>query len=349
VPIAFIREPQPAAITEYHTLLEKAVAVFGQLPGLQAICQYGSIGNPGISDLDLLLVYEDDAPPSVESWHKRFTERERYLFLHAPAAISNSLFTKITRLTTFPDPQCLAGSVPAIQNPGKSTAGAIAILSALDHSLRLAVAIENQLAIGVIKQRPALCELHSIRHDLGLAGLRDNGAGQRLVAGIEQLRAGWFERDRTERRRQLADLLVQASTVERHILSAITDWAQTSWTGKTPPPAESLQSNLPGISFESSPGALEIQASRLTRWGVSELPGSRLRQIFHSRFGGLTVRLPAPLIAVLAGPPTFLKPDLAETIQSRRELAQRYRSFVERLGGGFGTLQLPPLQAADRR
>lgn len=56
----FYNFPTKLKVEEYDQTLKKVIKIFSKLKGLNSIYLWGSINNPGISDMDILLVTEDN-------------------------------------------------------------------------------------------------------------------------------------------------------------------------------------------------------------------------------------------------------------------------------------------------
>lgn len=72
--------------------------------GRAAVYQFGEVGTPGVSDLDLLMVVQDDQWHEAEECARkasRCTEQLTYLFLHPPLIVGASLLDSLPYLHTL--------------------------------------------------------------------------------------------------------------------------------------------------------------------------------------------------------------------------------------------------------
>ena len=76
---------------DYSIAIKKIVNKLASSPGIHSIYQLGSITHPGISDIDLLVIFEDDYT-YTENPLSNLTKIEKYLFIHSLFGMSKSHF-----------------------------------------------------------------------------------------------------------------------------------------------------------------------------------------------------------------------------------------------------------------
>lgn len=329
----FSHEPMACTTAVYEATLEKCVAVFSAYPGIQAIYQYGGVSAPGISDLDLLLVFAPDTPPLNTHWRAHFNTTEQYLLLHSPAVITPALLADGSTITFLQGLRPLWGTAPAV-NPLPLEADAfITRLIVLEHSLRLLVTITRQLEARLVKQRPLLCELHSIRYDLQLLGLEEAWQTP-FLEPIRLLRQAWFERPSALRQNQLLALFQKAATVQQAILQAFQAWAASQNIAPTPIPTL-VASHWSGVVFTN-------QSTHFSPWFplLTAIPHAKSRERLM-RLAQTNIGLPPSIVTLLQG--DSLPEPWAALHAQRQDILRSYAQFQQRLGGGFGSLHTAPL------
>jgi hypothetical protein len=322
--------------------VQKAVDIFSRYSGLRAIHRFGSISVPGISDLDLLLVFDDAAPPVPQPWRRHFSERERYLLMHSPAIISTSLLPFASRLTRLHHLDCVWGE-PATFSPPDEGHEFVERLISAEHAVRILASLMRQWVGQVIKQRPTLCELHSIQYEVESLGQPLDAWDRGLGPAIRVLRHTWFDLPKLEREQRLIALVEKGLAIELDLLTVLGEWARRSM-GNINLPARRLATRWPGLYLQPAeapyPASVAVQRRWLAR-ASQHLTSFRLRT-YLSRFSPVQVRLDGALVALLRGNVGALPQLYADLQRQRQTVLAAYTRFHQRLGGDFGSLHLPP-------
>lgn len=331
----FSHEPIEQQTAVYQNTLAKCVEVFSTYPGIRAIYQYGSVSTPGISDLDLLLVFDENSPSIPYDWRKWFNSQERYLLLHNPSVISPSLLAEGVHITFLQGLNLLWGTPTSVNKADDKTADFLSHLIVMEHTIRLLVTTIRQLQAQIVKQRPLLCELHSIRYDLNLLGL----AAQWETAFTQpmySLRQNWFTLPPITRQTQLLSLFRQAPSVQQTVLHKVAEWGAGLEIRPFPPAA--YPSQWPGISLSTSSNPVGHRASFLAN-NLPCIPHAKIREKLL-RITHLEINLP-PVILSLLRQPAFAEP-FASLYQKRQRILHCYYLFCQQIKGGFGSLHVPP-------
>jgi hypothetical protein len=341
----FSRAPVACAALEYEATLQRCVEIYTQYPGLAAIYQYGSVSAPGISDLDILLVFHDDTPPVPGPWAQHLMPRQRYLLMHSPTAIAVSVLRRGQLMADTTGLRLVWGDPIGMIELNPAARHFVACLAAADHSLRLLGTIVRQLSSGVVKQRPSLCELNSINYNLVHCPQTQQRWSQPFTEGIKRLRAEWFILPTPEREQQLATLLRLALAVEADLLAELGQWARQIAPGAygefLPEQVHAgagirVQARAAGDATPVTIGDHPLAA--LARY----IPQVKLR-LYLARYRPVYIRLDPILFALLRGDGAGLPKPYAAILAARRHLLTRDRAFRRRIGGDFGGLHNAPL------
>jgi hypothetical protein len=193
MPTRFINLPKPLSKSIYQESIAKAVKYLASLQGLTAIYQLGGINHPGISDIDLLLVIDDsrriDFDPSRE-----LSKISRYLFTHAPSAISRSQFKESAKYAVWYQPRLLWGSSLKFEGSMLSPPEREAVRrqTALEFLIENYIDLTVQLKYAVVKLRSTLQHIKAIRLDLDLLGIT-SGPLHEMVHFLLHRLDRWFE------------------------------------------------------------------------------------------------------------------------------------------------------------
>lgn len=90
---------------DYNNLISKLVDFFSKFEEVVSICQVGSISFPGLSDVDLLVVLDEDRickshrikvfVNETKNFLRNLEDREKYILYHPPIFVSSSIFRDI--------------------------------------------------------------------------------------------------------------------------------------------------------------------------------------------------------------------------------------------------------------
>lgn len=178
----------------YEQGLQRMCSQLAACAGVRCIFQIGHVNTPGISDLDLLVVFEDDARcelnPLVD-----LSRDDRYLFIHAPFAVSKGNYTEAMRHTFFHNYQLLWGTAPATEiEPLSSEDQAILKRQiALEYLVRIFMSFTVEITYGVLKLRNLFLHAKAMLYDCEFLGIEDGGLFDALKV-MEKRRSKWFEK-----------------------------------------------------------------------------------------------------------------------------------------------------------
>lgn len=185
----------------YHVPIERYAEVTDsmgdhliRLPGVVAVYQVGGVSTPGISDLDLLAIFDDGAKCREDPRH-RLSPEDNYLFVHQILGTCASNFMASFRHGSFHNFRLLRGHdlLPSAGGPAQPNADAIARQIALEYLVKLYVSQVLERTLGILKVRGLLLHARSLHYDLENVG-EPEGAIRHLLATVLRWRTEWFER-----------------------------------------------------------------------------------------------------------------------------------------------------------
>ncbi|HYP48635.1 MAG TPA: hypothetical protein VEQ61_08375, partial [Thermoleophilaceae bacterium] len=203
-----VGHPRPAELRDYARASEEIEARLGELPGVLAVYRFGGVSAPGISDVDRLAVVDVDAPvPPV--W-ATLTEATRALSLHPPFLVDPVTFAGHRLISQLEPLELASGSAIGLQE--RPEPGYVARLLGAESLLLNVVRLVKYRVTGRVKVRSVLCQLHTVRHGLELAGLDRAGApaAWALSDEVSALRCAWFALAPKRREGQLRQLVLAA-------------------------------------------------------------------------------------------------------------------------------------------
>ncbi len=184
-------KPVYVAESEYHRILANIVGRLERIEGLEAIYQIGGISTPGISDLDLVLVFRDDYHCAF-NLHEELNPEERYLFIHKLYACSRSLFQESVRFSFFHNFSLLAGKeIPRDTDGSAVDASTVKTQLALEYLVKMYANMIIQKEYGILQVRSLLLHGKALSYDLAFLGI-EKSALNRMLDELLELRKTWF-------------------------------------------------------------------------------------------------------------------------------------------------------------
>jgi len=182
--------PRPLDRPAYERASDEIEGLLGELPGLVAVYRLGSVGQPGISDLDRIAVVEA-GDPVAPIW-SQISPDARYIAMHGPFLVDLDTFRAHRWFSHLIGLELARGEDVAVDEP--SDPAACDLHLAAEGMAVLLLKLLVQARTGRVKVRPALCELHGLRLSLALAGLDACAApvAWSFVEAVRATREQWF-------------------------------------------------------------------------------------------------------------------------------------------------------------
>lgn len=196
---SFFNLPIKRSRQDYKEATDTIASKYSKINGLVSIYSWGKISNPGISDIDILLIFKNNPKPLPFSRRSFYflNEKARYLARHPFVFISEESFKKIRYVYPDTNFQLLHGKCIKI-NGISGSEKYFSIISLLNdiiirHYPRDFI---KQSADNSINVRDTLLRLNSLKYSIGMLEFlskqklnewRDN------LKRIEDLRTNWFD------------------------------------------------------------------------------------------------------------------------------------------------------------
>lgn len=200
--------PRPFERSAYAHASDEIEGLLGELPGLVAVYRLGSVGQPGISDLDRIAVVE--AGDAVAPIWTQISPDARYLAMHGPFLVDLDTFRAHRWFSHLTGLQLARGEDVPVDEPADPAVCDLHL--AAEGMTVMTLKLLVQARTGRVKVRPALCELHGLRLSLALAGLDARAApvAWSFVEAVGAARQGWFAMPEAGRPAAMRALLAQA-------------------------------------------------------------------------------------------------------------------------------------------
>lgn len=189
--LRYIDRPIPVPASLYAEAVEFIGNHYRNPAEIRAVYRFGNISNPGISDLDILLVFKNDVR-SDNNVLDQLPDKFRPLFTHGIMAMKEDHFSLNRLYTIWSDHQLIAGTeltVSHIRNQEEEKM--LKTQTALEFLAANYIDLKVQLSYGVVKLRALLQHLKGIRYDLEYLEIKSSP----LLHMLDELRAwldNWF-------------------------------------------------------------------------------------------------------------------------------------------------------------
>ena len=179
-------------ITSYERAIIKATELLSALPELLSVYQIGGVSAPGISDIDLVVVFKNGSSSGF-SLHEQLGPEEKYLFVHRVYGITEEQLLNPITLTFFHSARLLFGR-DVISGVKKELEGKDILKKqiAYEFLLKMWMVMSTQRQYEILKVRAFLLEAHAIKYDLEFLGIKAGKLAD-AVQDVIKLRSQWFD------------------------------------------------------------------------------------------------------------------------------------------------------------
>ncbi len=158
----------------------------------KSVFTYGTVSDPGISDLDILIVSETPFP------FKKLSKRTRWIMSHTPIVITSKDIKHINRYLDTRKLKLVWGKSIHIPAPSDEDLQKIAI----EQMIWKTMGFHSKLITRRLRARDLLLSLNSLKYSFMIIGKNHSEFFQEVI----ELRKGWFKYDRQFKLPKLLEL-----------------------------------------------------------------------------------------------------------------------------------------------
>jgi len=326
-----IKDFQPLTKHHYDVYLAHYVSYTSQFPFVKAIYQLGSVGQPGLSDLDVIVVVDDVVDPLAMNKLSVFQSQKdplfRYLFIHDIYLFNESSFKQIHYIHYSNRLQLLYGN--DLLNPEYEPAHGqpLSIQIVFDFISSRLIQFENFLASPKLGLRGLLVRVSSLRHSYFLlkqCGIQDKETEQ-FIEKINDFRASIPNGSAED----IWQLFLQSFHYFRRIVLLAADFFENKYLLYQSPVAKSsfLQLNAQfGLRFTSN---YDIQKSIDSQCKEIEYPAAVFYHYLGYCKGNSLVAEAARASLAYTGEEVFaLSSEYEEALLRRAHAVSAHRAFL---------------------
>lgn len=183
-------EPKKFERSDYHRSIDRIVHQLGSNQAILSIYQIGGIRTPGISDVDLVVVFKNDTN-FLANPLQNLSSSDRYFFIHNLFGTSEAYFKRIAKLDYLIGYQHLWGKT--INRPQNDNDDAVLKTQvALEYLVKMFVNNTVQEASGVIDIRGLLLHAKALLFDFEFLDIQSGPLYEQVVQLVDW-RENWFE------------------------------------------------------------------------------------------------------------------------------------------------------------
>jgi hypothetical protein len=190
---SLINFPRQIPIEVYESAIAKISELLSREKGIVSIYQIGTISNPGISDIDLIVVFQHHVPGILDP-KCVLNQKERHTFTHSVFGVSIKHFQNPHLQPFFHHFKLLYGE-DLLREPKHVNESEIQSLKtqiALEYLITNYIARSVERIYRVLSVRNLLMSVKALQFDLEFLGAK-NSDFFRIVSQVNQWRDIWFE------------------------------------------------------------------------------------------------------------------------------------------------------------
>jgi hypothetical protein len=188
--LKFIDYPENIDKLAYDNLKQKIVSNLKSFSQVKSIYQMGSVKEPGISDLDIICVFEENSNCNINIRNELSAE-EKKILTHSLFGVEKNYFEQARNYNLISNLNLLHGDNIQTDSTFSPTNDKIQRQIALEYMLRMYLSLSEQVYYGVVKLRSFLLLGKAIAFDLELLKI-NSGKLYDLVNKILNYRSTWF-------------------------------------------------------------------------------------------------------------------------------------------------------------
>lgn len=167
--------PIKKGIKDYKKVLESYLIKTCDKQTVRAVLQVGSVGAPGVSDLDLFIVLKDDVTARFKQFGiSKLTSDEHYIMMHEPLVINEPILSNLRILYPYFDLIQVFGNPvdeKVLEKPEINSMNALCFLAEYVITKIPRVLVDEFIYNKHIRARLALVLVNSVRHSISMLKL----------------------------------------------------------------------------------------------------------------------------------------------------------------------------------
>ncbi|MDA8824349.1 hypothetical protein N9N17_00450 [Schleiferiaceae bacterium] len=213
----FIDLPSKIDHSEYEDLKSRIVESLDK-EKIDSIYQIGSVRHPGISDLDIVVVFKPDSV-YTEDPRKALNPEDGRILTHPLFGADREFFEESFQYSFFHNFQLLWGQDTRPQDglPSEENQEILKRQIALEYLLKFHFVVQVQKWYGILKLRTFLLEAKAIAFDLEFLGYPEDHPLHQMIQKVIEWRDNWFTKPPSKK--EIVRLIERLSNEVEEVLS----------------------------------------------------------------------------------------------------------------------------------
>lgn len=192
--VTFIDHPVFYPIEEYEKSINRMLDRLKQQEGLSALYQIGGISAPGISDIDLVVVFADKFKTQFNPLANLISP-DNYFYVHSLFGACVSNFKTLNEFLLQVNYKLRYGKDIPIENTKNNNSDEKILKTqiAVEYLLKNLISMQRQRLTGIVRVRSLLLEINAIKYDFELLNI-NSGRIVELVYELVHWRNVWFSK-----------------------------------------------------------------------------------------------------------------------------------------------------------
>ncbi len=189
----FIDIPHHVPPEQYEITISKLVELIQRETAVISIYRLGNVNHPGISDIDLLVVFKNGSKCSLNVI-EHLNQEDKYLLTHSLFGISEQRFEELVHYGFWDNLKCIYGTTHEFKvAPFSDEQKAYYHTQiALEFMFKNYIDLSTQIKYGAIKLRSIIQEIKGVRYDLEFLSIEGKPINQLMQQFLNRL-DHWFE------------------------------------------------------------------------------------------------------------------------------------------------------------
>jgi hypothetical protein len=223
--------PRPTSLKQYERAAQEFLGKYSQHPDVLGIYQFGTVNNPGISDLDFIVVVKErlSEPLTRDYGYDFFSEKTSYILSHNPLIVPENLFSELGKIyPILGDLRTHYGQewLPTYESPASRVYTALSLMIVCFRYPRQFISMRTTEFLDV---RLSLQVLNALRHTRLLAqklNLPTYEAEGEFFQQIMQLQRDWFELPASQAVTCLEKLMQDAARLSARLIQDLAGYVE---------------------------------------------------------------------------------------------------------------------------
>jgi len=221
---------------DYIDALQQYISYIRGFSDVISVYQFGSVSIPGLSDIDLLIILQDQLAASKAKDYRieRFNKKVRYIFMHQPFILNEFVFQNLNQLFYINNLKYIFGRELSIQAIDEGQQQELMLVINIK---RLSVLLRNfssYISANSVSSRECLVNLNSLKYTIHCLGLIFNVHKEewlQYIQQVENLRKDWFHLASDDANQQLSKLLYLALGIVNELVELGDKYLQQNYPG----------------------------------------------------------------------------------------------------------------------